>query len=124
MVKILTSTACRNGNNLFSSKTVFVVRSYAVLIYVLFRICGINDCSFTVSSCSPGWTCGPYAKSHNSAERHCCGFTDVTASDLHRDAAFVPPELAAETLMEVLLTVLRRCDGGGSSDELATSCLS
>uniref|UniRef100_W5UFN2 non-specific serine/threonine protein kinase n=1 Tax=Ictalurus punctatus TaxID=7998 RepID=W5UFN2_ICTPU len=65
----------------------------------------------SVSSCSPGWTCGPYAKSHNSAERHCCGFTDVTASDLHRDAAFVPPELAAETLMEQdhtdMLTQLR-----------------
>ncbi|XP_053480156.1 serine/threonine-protein kinase ULK1a isoform X3 [Ictalurus furcatus] len=57
----------------------------------------------SVSSCSPGspgWTCGPSPKSYNSAERQRCGFTDVTASDLHRDAAFVPPELPAETLME------------------------
>ncbi|KAF4070434.1 hypothetical protein AMELA_G00285440 [Ameiurus melas] len=65
----------------------------------------------SVSSCSPGWTCGPYPKSYNSPERQCCGFTDVTASDLHGDAAFVPPELPAETLMEQghtdMLTQLR-----------------
>ncbi|XP_060737489.1 serine/threonine-protein kinase ULK1a isoform X2 [Tachysurus vachellii] len=67
----------------------------------------------TVSSCSPGspgWTCSRFPKSYNSPERHCCTFTDITASDLHRDAAFVPPELPAETLMEAhtdMLTQLR-----------------
>ncbi|TSO88065.1 Serine/threonine-protein kinase ULK1 [Bagarius yarrelli] len=58
-----------------------------------------------VSSCrpgSPGWTCSRFPKS-----RHLC----ITPSDLHRDAAFEPPDLPAETLMEQehteILTQLR-----------------
>ncbi|KAB5567842.1 hypothetical protein PHYPO_G00237480 [Pangasianodon hypophthalmus] len=60
---------------------------------------------------SPGWTCSRSPKSCNSPERYCCAITDIMACNLHRDAAFVPPELPAETLMEQghtdMLTQLR-----------------
>ncbi|XP_046728130.1 serine/threonine-protein kinase ULK1a isoform X2 [Silurus meridionalis] len=60
---------------------------------------------------SPGRTYNRYPMPYISPERHCCGFTDIMAPNLHGDPDFVPPELQAETLMEQghtdMLTQLR-----------------